>query len=278
MVIRRRPGTLTGMNLAQELAALVVPVACPGCAQPDIKLCRKCARWLAGPLRRVEAQVPRLDDLSGRPIMPVWALGSYEGSIRGQVVAWKDKGREDLTKPFTAALVTQIAPVAQNAPPEAPQPQYGFRLQRTKTPRPARTATVKGITGEAAPGFPGKIAVVMPMPSSAKSQRERGRAQLAPIAKAVAAQFGVDARWLLHKSGTTDQVGLSARARGQTKITVSRRQAQKLPAGASVLLLDDVVTTGATLAAARDALQRAGFSVVGALVLAATPAPRAIPT
>jgi predicted amidophosphoribosyltransferase len=39
------------------------------------------------------------------------------------------------------------------------------------------------------------------------------------------------------------------------------------------LLLDDVVTTGATLSAAERALEAAGADVVGALVLAATPSP-----
>ncbi|WP_255500275.1 ComF family protein, partial [Actinotalea sp. JY-7885] len=41
-----------------------------------------------------------------------------------------------------------------------------------------------------------------------------------------------------------------------------------------VLLVDDVVTTGATLRACADALTTAGALVVGALVLAATPPPR----
>jgi predicted amidophosphoribosyltransferase len=36
----------------------------------------------------------------------------------------------------------------------------------------------------------------------------------------------------------------------------------------SILLVDDVCTTGATLTAARDALSAAGITVVGALVLA----------
>jgi predicted amidophosphoribosyltransferase len=36
-------------------------------------------------------------------------------------------------------------------------------------------------------------------------------------------------------------------------------------------LLDDVATTGSTLAAARDALESVGAEVIGAVVLCATP-------
>ncbi|MHB1065542.1 MAG: phosphoribosyltransferase family protein, partial [Georgenia sp.] len=68
------------------------------------------------------------------------------------------------------------------------------------------------------------------------------------------------------------QSGLGARGRSANR-SGSVRTVTALPAGAVAVLVDDVVTTGATLAACRDALAGAGTVVVGALVLAATPAP-----
>jgi len=232
------------MGLLQDLAALLVPVSCPGCGLLDVRLCRSCANWWSGPARRVERQAPRLDDLSGTPMFPVWALADYAESGRGQVVAWKDKGREDLTKVFAAALKREASAVMQQT---------------------------------------GPIAAVIPMPSSAKSQRQRGRAHLAPLAKAAAqavtsnGPHRVKPVWLLRKHGRSDQVGRGARARGTARLSVRRLAERNIPKGARILLLDDVVTTGATLAAAHASLTQAGYHTVGALVLAATPAPQPRP-
>jgi len=87
----------------------------------------------------------------------------------------------------------------------------------------------------------------------------------------------------LAKRASRDQVGLSARERGAAQIRLRKLGANlapnaldisksgQLPPGVQVLLFDDVVTTGATLAGARQALTEQGFQVVGAVVLAATP-------
>ena len=215
-----------------ELERLVIPMECPGCGLRDVKLCDNCAAWLCGPLRRVEHQVPRLDDLTGACPMPVWALGDYTEAARGMVVAWKDKGREDLTNIYRHSLVTALT-----------------HTRQTEL-------------------FP-QVDLVIPMPSSGLSVRHRGRDHLQSVSQGIGHALGVKSARALTKRTSRDQVGLSARDRGGAKISI--RRATNLPKGKRVLLFDDVVTTGATLAAARDALADIGQEVVGAVVLAATP-------
>jgi predicted amidophosphoribosyltransferase len=232
-----------------ELARLVLPVACPGCGAPDVRWCAGCAALVGGAdgPRRVEAQVPRLDRLDGVPPLPVWATARYEGPVRGVVVAWKDRGRADLDG--------LLVPVA----------------------REAAWALAPALTGAA----DGRRLLVVPAPSSAAARRERARDHLGPLAAAVAATVGgVPAPVLRRARRARDQVGLGARARGRNATVRVHphawRRVLRPHAGHGppvCLLLDDVVTTGATLAAAERALEAAGADVLGALVLAATPAP-----
>ncbi|KJQ53698.1 ComF family protein [Microbacterium sp. SA39] len=68
---------------------------------------------------------------------------------------------------------------------------------------------------------------------------------------------------------SADQRGLGARARAQNVHGAMRARAEG--DGAEAILVDDVVTTGATLDEAARALHVAGFTVVCAVALAATP-------
>lgn len=64
------------------------------------------------------------------------------------------------------------------------------------------------------------------------------------------------------------QHGASARQRTRGARTVRPRLAMD---GVSVVVVDDVLTTGSTLAACVDAVRSAGGSVLGAVVLSAAP-------
>jgi predicted amidophosphoribosyltransferase len=81
------------------------------------------------------------------------------------------------------------------------------------------------------------------------------------------------ARPLRLSRGARDSVGLDAAQRAANLAgKVQVRPAALPPPGAVVLLVDDVLTTGATLSACRDALAPAGRPVHRALVLCdATP-------
>ena len=98
-------------------------------------------------------------------------------------------------------------------------------------------------------------------------------ARFATVRTALAGSSGLPVEQVDPKVAVSaTQVGLASRARAANKADALRvRRAVTAP----VLLVDDVVTTGATLASAQAALERAGALVLGGLVLAATPAPGA---
>lgn len=115
---------------------------------------------------------------------------------------------------------------------------------------------------------------VLPIPLSAQRLRERGFNQALLLARALAPDK-TDATLLLRLHDTQAQSGLgrAQRLRNlQGALAVDPLRASSLQ-GRSVLLVDDVMTTGATLQAAATALRQAGASAVSALVFARTPAP-----
>ncbi|MGH8917198.1 MAG: ComF family protein, partial [Actinomycetes bacterium] len=71
-------------RLASELLELALPSRCVGCGAPGAALCTQC----------------RPD---GRPIemryaeLPVYAAARYDGALRAAVLAYKERGRRELT-------------------------------------------------------------------------------------------------------------------------------------------------------------------------------------
>lgn len=122
------------------------------------------------------------------------------------------------------------------------------------------------------------MVAVVPAPSTRAALRARGRDPVRVLAVAFARGLelgGVPARVtpVLRQVRSRDQVGLGSRARGGRLDTIRRRRRVPLR-GLAHVLVDDVLTSGATLAAAENELIRAGIPVLGGYVLAATPAPR----
>lgn len=121
--------------------------------------------------------------------------------------------------------------------------------------------------------------VVVPVPLSPQRLAERGYNQAWELGRRVAAGLGLpaEAGWLLRLRDTPHQVGLSraARERNLRDAMWVTPVGQRGLAGRQVALVDDVLTTGVTAAAASQALLAAGVAGVQVWVLARTPAPGA---
>jgi predicted amidophosphoribosyltransferase len=106
-------------------------------------------------------------------------------------------------------------------------------------------------------------------PTTTSRRRDRGFDHAEVLARAVARELGLRARPTLVRRPGPPQTGRPAPARRAGPRFDARPGA--LPA--RVLLVDDVATTGATIAAAADALRRAGVTSVVAITAARTPRP-----
>ncbi|HUW86774.1 MAG TPA: hypothetical protein VMW30_00135 [Candidatus Paceibacterota bacterium] len=111
----------------------------------------------------------------------------------------------------------------------------------------------------------GKTPVLVPIPSSSQAIRRRGRDFLCEISQRVSALVGPPTQSLLqHNRKVRDQTLLDASAR--YKNLEGALALKKLPLRVQeVFLIDDLVTTGATLNEAVKTLEMGGFRVVGAV-------------
>jgi predicted amidophosphoribosyltransferase len=237
-----RSSLLAAMDLA-------LPAECAGCGLMPGLLCRNCGSALAAPAR---SAWPRPSP-AGLP--PPWAVAGYDGSVRAALLAHKEQGRAALARPLGGALACSVRAALASTVEEGPP--------RDLLP-----------TGRAA------RVVLVPMPSRRRAGRERGRDPTLAIARQAArllrsAGRDVSVRPVLRMAGTVqDQSGLDAQARAanlrDAVLLPDRWVAQLSNDGTRVVLVDDIITTGASLAAAAVTLRRTRIEVVGAALVAAT--------
>jgi predicted amidophosphoribosyltransferase len=130
--------------------------------------------------------------------------------------------------------------------------------------RPALAAAVHTVRADL--GESRSIDVVVPVPTSRAAFRRRGFR----LPDALARTTGIPVlRALVPARRIQDQRGLGERERRRN--VAGALIADRAGAGLTALVVDDVITTGATCAEAARALRAAGFRVVGAVAVAATP-------
>jgi predicted amidophosphoribosyltransferase len=217
--------------VARSLVELVLPRSCAGCEEPGPLLCTRCREVLAGP---AEPTRPRPCP-AGFP--STWTVTAYDGPARAAILAHKEHGRLALAAPLGWALAQGIAAAAGSRP-----------------------------------------VLIVPVPSRAAATRQRGHDPVLRMARVAARRLRADGhvasvRPLLRAARrVADQAGLSSGARAANLSGAHRiRRFGALPGpDVCVIVVDDVVTTGASLAEAVRALRAAGVDVHGAAVVAAT--------
>ena len=106
------------------------------------------------------------------------------------------------------------------------------------------------------------------VPTTRARMRDRGYDQSELIARRIARRLGVPSTALLRRVDDGAQTGRTASERRDGAKFMARRSRY-----ARVLLVDDVVTTGATLEHGLDALRSVGVRTVTCAAIAATKAP-----
>jgi predicted amidophosphoribosyltransferase len=239
-----------------EVVALAVPVECVCCGREDRAICAGCERQLRLLTKRpfrAESAAPALMGSDGSVLLPVVAAGIYREELAQSVLSFKRHGQGPLGAALGKALGKAVL---------------------------------------AATGTASSEVWLVPVPSSGSAYRKRGFSPVHLLLARLrhdAALGGMKCHDVLRKvrspstAGGGGPGGQKGLGRGDRVRRVRRSMRAVRGAGAAGLagrpciIIDDVLTTGSTLAEAARALHQAGAVVRGAVVLAATRAPDAAP-
>jgi len=208
---------------------LILPMECGGCCAPATRWCDTCALELVVKPDEPHLVSPRID-----PQVPVFALGRYAGARRHAILEMKERGRGDLAAPLARTLAVGVHRLLCWGMVEAPL-------------------------------------TIVPAPTRRSAARRRGGDPVSRLAEtAVAGHPDITVvRALRMKALARDSVGLGTSARERN---IAGRVVLRGPRPCNeneVLLVDDIVTTGATARESVRVLRAAGVRVAGVLAIAA---------
>ncbi|MBG6182097.1 putative amidophosphoribosyltransferase [Arthrobacter sp. CAN_A214] len=276
--------------------SLIFPTACIRCGAWDQSLCSACladfrratvrpfraeagAESLPGYLepRRAgrHSDSTRTGELQEFVPLPVTAAGVYAGSVAGTVLAFKNHGHTDLERPLAVALAGALHAACATVQGEPAACNYFL------VPVPGRSASIRRrgydplrlvLQGLVKRGeLPAGTRVVVAVRPASAWQRVGDR----PLPVRTVLLF---AAFVRNRAAGGGQKGLGRRGRQRQvagSMVVSPGIRGRL-GGRACLVIDDVLTTGATVAEVTRALRAAGADVAGAVVIAAARPPAAM--
>ena len=230
-----RAGSLTRMSiLAGALVDLVLPRACVGCGEPGTALCSGC--------RGDEAPFLVLIDGTDDTVV---AATRYGAGVRRAIIAYKERDRRDLARVLGAMLALAVN-----------------RLLADVGAGGANAILVAPPSSRAVVAARGGDHVLRVARAAVRSQRSSGRGPPLSIESGV-----VRTTRRVRDSAGLSIVERERNLRGSMAAVSPRDPGPRR----AVVVVDDIVTTGATVRETTRALRVAGWPVLGAAVVAATP-------
>lgn len=222
-------GAWQPLRAMRRLLDLLLPPSCPGCGKENIALCDACRAAIAR--RADEPGGISLGLPASQPaglVQLEWCC-SFSGPARAALHALKYDGELRLVPPL-ARLMSE-------------------RWRRA------------GIGGD----------LLVPVPVHLQRKRERGFDQAELLARHIGPNLNLPVRNVLQRQADTraqHRLTRGARATNVARAFVVGPSGSTHVLGRWIVLVDDVVTTGATLSACADALRGAGAAAVSAVTLA----------
>jgi ComF family protein len=227
-------------QLANRLLDAALPARCPGCGVEGPPLCTACAPALDARLDLPAGIAIGLPSDVPAPLLQLEWCAPFSGVVRTALHELKYSGEQRLAGPLGAAIAR--------------------RWQRV------------GAGGD----------VVVPVPVHAERRRRRGYDQAELIARVAAAELNLPCASILERSRATiaqfdlDRAARAVNVTGAFRLrlgatggpTRHRAPLAGTLAGRWIILVDDVVTTGASLAACATPLIEAGAVGVSAITVA----------
>ena len=219
-------------RIASAALDLAFPATCSGCRREGEALCAACLPALDARLALPGGTPIGLPAEIPAPLLQIEWCAPFNGPVRAALHDLKYAGERRLAEPLGAALARRWGRV--------------------------------GIGSE----------VVIPVPVHAERERQRGYDQAVLLAAVTARHLGLPMAHALERGRATVpqfELGRAERAdnvAGAFRLRPSNPRPTEAIAGRWVLLVDDVITTGATLAACAVALEDADAMAVSAIAVA----------